>query len=141
MTVPVHIRTFMPEDMSAVIDILQDLSAYRPAVESVPALAEAFVAQADCHACVATQGGRVIAFGSIFILNRVRGGRSGIIEDVVVAPDVRGQGVGRQLIDALVAAARRRGCFKVSLEAAASAQAFYEAGGFHVGGQTMRVLL
>ncbi len=141
MTALVSVRAFVPEDMEAVIDLLQHVSAYRPAAQTVPALADAFAAHADCHACVAVRGGRLVAFGSVFVLNRVRGGRSGIIEDVVVAPDVRGQGVGRLIVDALVAAARARGCFKVSLEAAALAQPFYAAGGFEAGGQTMRILL
>lgn len=141
MTAVVNIREFVPEDMDAVIDLLQDVSAYRPAVQTVKTLAESFAAQADCYACVAMRDGRLVAFGSVFVLNRVRGGRSGIIEDVVVAPDVRGQGVGLLIVNALVAAARAHGCFKVSLEAAASAQPFYAAGGFEVGGQTMRILL
>ena len=141
MTAPVNVRAFVPEDMDAVIDLLQDVSVYRPAAQTVSALADAFAAQADCHAFVAVRDGMLVAFGSVFVLNRVRGGRSGIIEDVVVAPDVRGQGVGRLIVDALVAAARARGCFKVSLEAAASARPFYAAGGFEAGGQTMRILL
>lgn len=141
MTKLVSIRAFVPEDIGLVIDLLQDVSTYRPATINVTEQAKAFAAQADCHACVAIRNGRLIAFGSVFVLNRVRGGRSGIIEDVVVAPDMRGQGVGRQLIDALVAAARARGCFKVSLETAALAQPFYVAGGFESGGQTMRILL
>ena len=141
MTAPVNIRVFVPGDMDAVIDLLQDVSAYRPAAQTIQTLAGAFAAHADCHACVAVRDGRLVAFGSVFVLNRVRGGRSGIIEDVVVAPDVRGRGVGRLIVDALVAAARARGCFKVSLEAATSAQPFYAAGGFEVGGQTMRILL
>lgn len=141
MTVLVSVRAFVPEDIDSVIDLLQEVSAYRPAAQTVPAVAEAFAAQADCHAYVADLEGRLIAFGSVFVLNRVRGGCSGIIEDVVVAPDVRGQGVGRLILNALVAAARARGCFKVSLEAAVSAQPFYVAGGFKAGGQTMRILL
>ncbi len=137
----VSIREFAPEDMSAVIDLLQDVSGYRPRADAVLALAEAFASQADCHAVVAIQDGRLIAFGSVFILNRVRGGRSGIIEDVVVAADARGRGTGRRIVDALVAAARVRGCFKVSLETAASAKLFYAASGFEASGQTMRILL
>jgi glucosamine-phosphate N-acetyltransferase len=77
----------------------------------------------------------------MFVLKRVRGGCSGLIEDVVVAADVRGQGVGRQIVDALVSVARERGCFKVSLEAAGAAQSFYKASGFTVAGQAMKILL
>ena len=140
MTATVIVRAFVPEDMDAVIDLLQDVSAYRPAAQTVPALADAFSTQANCYACVGVSDGRVIAFGSVFVLNRVRGGRTGIIEDVVVASDVRGKGVGRLIVEALVAAARARDCFKVSLEAAASAQSFYAASGFEASGLTMRIL-
>lgn len=141
MTEQASVRAFVPEDMDAVIDLLQDVSSYRPSAQTAPAPGDSFAAQSDCHACVAVRDGRLVAFGSVFFLNRVRGGRSGIIEDVVVAPDMRGQGVGRLIVDALIAAAVARGCFKVSLEAAASARPFYASGGFEVGGHTMRMLL
>lgn len=141
MTARVEIRAFVPEDIGLVIDLLQDVSTYRPAEQTVSALADAFATQAYSYACVAVCDGRLVAFGSVFVLERVRGGRSGIIEDVVVAPNVRGKGVGKLIVDALVAAARARGCFKVSLEAAPAALRFYAASGFEVGGQTMRIIL
>lgn len=141
MKAPLILRMFEPEDIDAVIDLLQDVSAYRPAADAVPVLSETFSVQPDCYACVAMQEGRLVAFGSVFILNRVRGGRSSVIEDVVVAADLRGQGVGQQIVKALVEAARARGCFKVSLEAAASARPFYKACGFSAAGQTMKILL
>ncbi len=141
MKAPLILRAFEPEDIDAVIDLLQDVSVYRPAADAFPVLAETFLAQPDCYACVAMQEGRLVAFGSIFILNRLRGGRSGVIEDVVVEVDLRGQGVGKQIVKALVKAAWARGCFKVSLEAAASARPFYKACGFSAAGQTMRILL
>ena len=39
-------------------------------------------------------------------------GRCGHVEDVVVDASVRGRGVGRLLLDALVAAAQQAGCYK-----------------------------
>lgn len=135
------IRAFVPKDMDAVIDLLQDVSAFRPVAQTVPALSEAFAAQADCHGCVAELDGRIVAFGSVFVLNRVRGGRSGIIEDVVVAPNMRGQGVGKKIVDALVTEARVRGCFKVALESAGPADSFYRALGFESAGKVMKISL
>ena len=43
-----------------------------------------------------------------------------------VASDVRGQGVGRKIVQELVSTAQVRGCFKVSLESAESAESFIE---------------
>ena len=137
----ISIRAFVPDDMDTVVELLQDVSTYRPAGKTFQSLAKAFAVQANCYACVALYEGRLVAFGSVFILNRVRGGRSGIIEDVVVAPDLRGKGVGRLIVDSLLAEARKRDCFKVSLEAAVSARPFYAAFGFETGGQIMRILL
>ena len=49
-------------------------------------------------------------------------------------PGLRGGGVGRELLDGLVAAARARGDRQVVLHAQASAQRFYERTGFSVQG-------
>lgn len=141
MTTPLSIRAFAPEDMGKVIDLLQDVSAYRPPANEEPNLALVFSSLSNCYACVAIQGDRLLGFGSIFFLTRVRGGQSAIIEDVVVASKMRGQGVGRRIISALLDVARLRGCFKVSLEAAQTAMPFYETIGFETAGRVMKISL
>ena len=52
MTNPVTIRAFMPEDVEAVIDLLQEVSAYLPDADTALSLAEAFTAQTHHHADV-----------------------------------------------------------------------------------------
>jgi glucosamine-phosphate N-acetyltransferase len=138
MTSPVSVREFSLEDINAVIELLQDVSVYRPSANEVPKLAVAFSSLSNCYACVAIQEHQLLGFGSVFFLNRVRGGQSAIIEDVVVAANVRGQGIGRQLIGTLLEVSRVRGCFKVSLEAAESAVPFYELLGFESAGKVMK---
>jgi len=135
MTMPVTIRDFVPEDINAVIDLLQDVSAYRPPADELPNLAIAFSSLSNCYACVAIQEHKVLGFGSVFFLNRVRGGRSATIEDV------RGHGIGRLLIGRLLDVSRLRGCFKVSLEAAVLAESFYESAGFGSAGKVMKIIL
>lgn len=141
MTVQLVVRPFAPDDIEPVVDLLQDVSAYRPSPGAIGELALRFAELDNCYACVAVHGDRVIAFGSMFVLQRVRGGRSGIIEDIVVAAGERGSGVGRHILEDLVREARARGCFKVSLEAADKAQPFYRAAGFDAAGQAMKRLL
>lgn len=137
----VTIRAFAPEDMCAVMEMLQDVSDYRPSAHEISSLPIAFLSTSNAYACVAMQDERLIGFGSVFFLSRIRGGRSAIIEDVVVASHVRGQGVGRGIIEALLEAARLQGCFKVSLEAAGSAESFYKALGFESAGKVMKISL
>ncbi|GAB3186929.1 GNAT family N-acetyltransferase [Hydrogenophaga aquatica] len=141
MNAHVTIRKFEPADIGTVINLLQDVSDYRPNAEAILSLAEAFATQPDCHACVAVWNNRLVGFGSVFVISRVRGGRSGIVEDMVVAKDMRGKGIGRLILSALLDEARKLGCFKVSLESAAAAQPFYAANGFVASGQIMKILI
>lgn len=58
------------------------------------------------------------------------------IHDLAVAPQARGRGVGRQLLRAVEAEARRRGCCKLTLEVRADntrAMALYRQVGFEPG--------
>ncbi len=135
------LRPFAASDIEAVIELLQDVSAYRPPADTVADLARYFTTLENCHAWVAVLDGRLVAFGSLFVLNRVRGGRSGIIEDMVVSKAVRGQGIGRRVVEHLLEQARASGCFKVTLESSASAEPFYRSTGFVPAGQVMKSLL
>ena len=141
MTNSVTIRAFVPEDIDAVIDLLQEVSVYRPDADKIPSLAKEFAAQTNSYACVAIKDDRLIGFGSVFIINRLRGGLSAIVEDVVVARPVRGNGIGRALIMALLEFARERGCFKVTLETSTPAEQFYYSVGFLKAGRVMKFIL
>jgi len=58
---------------------------------------------------------------------------SAIAEDVVVAPDRQGQGIGRQMMAHALQQARDAGCYKLALSSNAhrqAAHAFYESLGF-----------
>jgi GNAT superfamily N-acetyltransferase len=127
--------------MGAVIDLLQDVSVYRPAANTIPKLAGEFLNQENAYGCVAIHNGNLIGFGSIFILNRLRGGSSAIVEDVVVAASMRGQGVGKAVLNALTEFAAARDCFKVTLEASPRAERFYFASGFCPSGRVMKLML
>ena len=56
------------------------------------------------------------------------------IERMAVIDDVRGQGVGRALLEFLEAEARRRGATKLTLHAQVRARGFYERAGYSASG-------
>lgn len=88
----------------------------------------------DAILLVAEHEGEVIGMVSLqFLISTAIGGRSGLIEDLVVAGTHRGSGVGTRLIESLVDAARIKGIERLSLGADRRnlpALTFYEKHGF-----------
>ena len=85
-------------------------------------------------ACEA-QGGAVVGSYALLVMHNLAhsGTPSAIAEDVVVAPDRQGQGIGRQLMAHALQQAREAGCYKLALSSNAkrsAAHAFYESLGF-----------
>ena len=61
------------------------------------------------------------------------GGNEAYLEELYVVPDRRGEGLGRALMDAVIALARERGCDRLDLgtgEGDAAARSLYESLGF-----------
>ena len=71
---------------------------------------------------------KVLATGSLFVEHKFihECGMVGHIEDVVVLPEARGQGLGRRIVRALVREAAEKECYKVILDCAEKNAEFYE---------------
>lgn len=141
MSDQLRVRPFTIADASQVVDLLQDVSRFQLSPDQAQNSAQAFVMQNGVYAFVALEDCKVIGFGALFAYGRVRGGRVAVIEDMVIAENFRGRGVGRLILDELIKSAQEEGCFKVSLESSNIAQSFYQAAGFECGGQTMKRVL
>lgn len=64
----------------------------------------------------ATHSDAVIGMVTIlFTVSTAEGGRAAWLEDMVVRPDWRGQGIGRRLLSHALAGARMAGCTRVAL--------------------------
>ncbi len=79
--------------------------------------------------------GSVVGSYALLVMHNLahRGTPSAIAEDVVVAPDRQGRGIGRQMMAHAVAQARAAGCYKLALSSnrkRQAAHAFYESLGF-----------
>jgi GNAT superfamily N-acetyltransferase len=144
----ITIRSARREDVSAIVHMLADdaLGAARERIEE-PLPASYFTAferverDQNIHLVVAEEGGAVVGCLQLCILPGIssQGAQRGLIEDVRVASDRRGGGIGELLVQWAVAEARGRGCALVELltnNARVDAQRFYERLGFarsHVG--------
>jgi GNAT superfamily N-acetyltransferase len=98
------------------------------------------IAETGCHKIfVAELDGAIIG---TFVLLAVQslthnGGRSCVIEDVVIQKDLQGQGLGRYMMNHAVDSARALGCSKMVLssgKARTKAHTFYEGLGFEKDG-------
>jgi GNAT superfamily N-acetyltransferase len=84
---------------------------------------------------VATEGSVVVGSYALLVMhNLAHGGTpSAVVEDVVVASDQQGRGIGRQLMVHAKDQARAAGCYKLALSSNRqrhAAHAFYESLGF-----------
>jgi GNAT superfamily N-acetyltransferase len=143
-----HIRDAGLQDIAAVVALLADdeKGRVRETVEGAlhPGYIEAFAAIAsdpNQRLLVAERGGAIVG---TFILSFLpglsfRGAWRGQIEAVRIASHLRGQGLGREMIEWAVERCRERGCRIVQLMTHRDrdrAHRFYEALGFeptHVG--------
>lgn len=83
---------------------------------------------------VAHSGGQAIAMASVlFTISTAEGGPVGLLEDVIVAKPHRGQGIGKRLLDHVLAWCWQHGLLRVTVltdHDNGAAQGLYEGVGF-----------
>ena len=88
----------------------------------------------DCSVLVADDGGELIGFCTGYQdMHSVRFGYRAWVEDLAVHPDRRSEGVGKALLEGMMAWARERGATHLELDSAegrADAHRFYEREGY-----------
>lgn len=121
LTKQARIRAAGETDLEAMVRLLQTLFALEPDYPFDAAKArrglEMLLARDEVAALwVAELEGRVVGMCTAqIVLSTAEGGRVAWVEDVVVAPALRGQGIGRLLLDAVVAWATRLGLARLQL--------------------------
>lgn len=143
----------MPSDAKPVVEIgpagLDDLPALEKLLGELFAQEHEFTPDAEKQAralrmilddarngqiFVARQDGETIAMASVlFTISTAEGGLVGLLEDVIVAPPYRRQGIGRQLLDHVLQWCRQQGLLRVTLltdHDNLAALSFYERAGF-----------
>jgi ribosomal protein S18 acetylase RimI-like enzyme len=94
----------------------------------------------NIHYLVVVDGEKMLGVASIVTINKIlrSGSRMGLIEDVAVASEARGLGLGKLLIESLLALGEELGCYKVVLNCSDANIAFYEKCGMYKAENQMR---
>jgi GNAT superfamily N-acetyltransferase len=108
------------------------------------ALFERFGRYPDYTLYVAEQDHEIVGSFALLVMDNLGhlGSPSGIVEDVVVAPDRQGNGIGQAMMRFALERCREKRCYKLMLSSNAKrarAHAFYESLGYERHGYSFRV--
>jgi GNAT superfamily N-acetyltransferase len=98
----------------------------------------------DYRLYVALVGEQVVGSFALLLMDNIAhmGTRSGVIEDVVVAPDWQRKGIGTRMVKFAIDLCKEKGCYKLALTSnlqRQAAHAFYESLGFKRHGYSFSV--
>ena len=137
----INIRTVQKNDIAAVIDLLQSISNFKPNKKEYSIIYNEFFSQQNVFSIVAIFNNKIVGYGSIVIETKIRGGRKGHIEDIVTHPKFRKKQIGSKIIDNLLKIAKKKECYKISLECNKDNIPFYINNNFEISGTGMQQFL
>lgn len=137
----IKIIPFEFSHFNELIKLLQEVSSFYPNHSNLDSIYKEFVSQKNLFCIVALSGEEIVGFGSIFFLQRVRGGKQGIIEDLIVSKNFRKLGIGSKILKKLISEAKVQKCFKIYLESNNPSKDFYFKEGFLKGGSIMKYFI
>tara|TARA_B100001769_G_C22023079_1_gene549758 strand:- start:12 stop:428 length:417 start_codon:yes stop_codon:yes gene_type:complete len=118
------------QDYQKIIDMLQSISDFIPRGEDINDIWNSYLSQDNLNGFSFFLDNELVGYGSIFYEIKIRGGKAGHIEDVVVNQNARGNGIGQFIIDFLINEGKKNNCYKVSLNSKENNIGFYEKCGF-----------
>jgi GNAT superfamily N-acetyltransferase len=128
-----------PGDVPQLVELLGILFTQEAELEPDPAkqrraLEMILADAARARICVARDGARIIAMAALhFTTSTAEGGKVAWFEDCIVRPEHRRKGIGKALLEFVIAQARAEGALRVMLLTDgdnATAQALYRKAGF-----------
>ena len=140
-------RPAMSDDLRQVLDLYAqpdfDAGSVLP-LETARQLFDRFDDYPDYALYVAERGGDIVGSFALLVMHNLGhlGAPSAILEDVVVAPALQGQGIGKAMLRFALDLCRAKGCYKLTLASNAKrkrAHAFYKSLGFERHGLSFRV--
>ncbi len=134
----IHIRPAVSEDIPAILGLYAqpDFDDGRVLdLDEANRLFDRFASYPDYTLYVAERAGNIVGSFALLIMDNLGhlGAPSAIVEDVVVAPEWHGNGIGEAMMQFAANRCRDKGCYKLVLSSNAKrkrAHAFYESLGF-----------
>lgn len=135
----IEINAALPQDIPEMVTLLGILFTQESDFEPAPELQERALRTILSHPDigqlhVARVDGKTIAMVSLlFTVSTATGGRAAWLEDMVVHPAHRDQGIGGRLLQHAIVEAKRSGCTRITLLTDGTnrqAQEFYRRAGF-----------
>ena len=133
----IHIRRATEADLPEVIRLQHQLDDAEPPIseENAASIFARMNTYPDYGIFVAEADGTIAGTFTLLVMDKLghNGAPAGIVEDVVVDRDRRGQGIGGAMMRFAMHHCRARGCYKLALSSNAKrtdAHAFYERLGF-----------
>jgi GNAT superfamily N-acetyltransferase len=147
--IQLHFRAATTDDLPAVLGLYAQPDFDNGnvlALGEATRLLERFSAYPDYTLYVAEHDDDIVGSFALLIMDNIghRGAPSGVVEDVVVAAQWHGRGVGKATMDFAQARCRDKRCYKLVLSSNAKrerAHAFYESLGFVRHGYSFRTEL
>ena len=116
------------------------IGSFYPNDSNLDSIYKKFIAQKNQYSIVALSEKKLVDL-VYFFFQRVRGGKAGIIEDLIVSRNYRGLGIGTEILKNLITEAKDQKCFKICLESSAESEVFYSKQGFLKGGSNMKYFI
>jgi glucosamine-phosphate N-acetyltransferase len=128
-------------DLDEIFLLLQQLTEIDYSSRDKEKCWESFKSNTANNSVVGIYNDKVVAYGAIIIENKIRGGISGQIEDIVVSDNIRNMNIGTKLIDQLLKIGKTKGCYRITLFCNESLINFYSKNGFKVNNIAMKKFL
>ncbi len=132
------VRSIRKNDIDSVIDMLQSISKFKPSKSNNHDLWDSINKQSNFHYLVAVINNQIVGYGSMVIETKIRGGKTGHIEDIVSHRLFKKKGIGRAILNALFDSAKENGCYKVVIQCKEHNIDFYKKCNYEVSGVAMQ---
>ena len=100
-----------------------------------------FLKNISVNSIVGILDGKIVAYGSVVIENKIRGEVAGHIEDIVVDKNVGKKMIGTYLVKELIEICKKKKCYRITLFCNEKLVNFYSRNGFKVNNVMMKKLL